>query len=57
MNGKKAREIRKAVQALDAEYIVTPMPALKTLYKDIKTAYTRGQINENIRSKSATDEG
>lgn len=46
MNGKKAREIRRAVKALESEYIAVPMPALKEMYKDMKRAYTRGQLND-----------
>lgn len=44
MNGKKAREIRKAIKALDAQYVAVPVQELKKVYKDLKKAYTNGTL-------------
>ena len=45
MNGKRARQLRKAVKDLDTEYVVTPIPALRKVYKDLKQSYKRGELN------------
>lgn len=45
MNGKKAKELRRAVRSFDAEYVAVPMPALKKMYKDMKKAYKRGKLD------------